>query len=234
MLFFKHYHIEGAIFDIDGTLIDSLSQYLIYFNKGLDSIGVQTISKDILFKYLGMGISLKDILRKILPDDKNNDQVAGKVAKEILDRFMKVDMEIQLLPGVREVLEFLKAENIKIGLATGRTSGIVYERNRLRTKGLERFIDTIVTSDAVEKRKPAPDVLLACARELNVNINRCLAVGDSIADILAARSAGAIPVAVATGLENSDKLKEQNPEAILETLDELVGLLKSRSEPETA
>ena len=80
MLFFKNHNIRGAIFDIDGTLIDSLSQYLICFNIGLEGIGVQPIFKDVLFKYLGMGISLKDILRNILPDDKNDDQAVDKVA----------------------------------------------------------------------------------------------------------------------------------------------------------
>ena len=85
-----------------------------------------------------------------------------------------------------------------------------------------------MTSAAVKKRKPAPDVLMACARELDVNVNKCLAIGDSVSDILAAKRAGAIPVAVATGLENSDKLKEEKPEALLEKLDELVGLLVSR------
>jgi len=234
MLFFKNYNIEGAIFDIDGTLIDSLSQYLIYFNIGLEGIGVQPISKDVLFKYLGMGISLKDILRKILPDDKNDDQVVDKVAKEILDRFIEVDMEIQLLPGVMDVLEFFKAEEIKIGLATGRTSGVAYERKRLKTKNLDQYIDTIVTSDEVENRKPSPDVITKCAARLDVSINKCLAVGDSASDILAARNAGAIPVAVATGVEKRDKLKEQNPEALLETLGELIGLLERRPGTEKA
>lgn len=234
MLFFKNHTIKGAIFDVDGTLIDSLSQYLIYFNKGLEGAGIQPISKKVLFKYLGMGISLKDILRKILPENKNNDSVADTVAKDILEQFLKVDMEIQLLPGVKDVLEFLKAANIKIGLATGRTSGKAYELNSLRSKGLDSMIDAVITSAEVEKRKPAPDILMACARELDVNVNTCLAVGDSVSDILAARNAGAIPVAVATGVEKRDKLQGQNPEAMLETLDELIGLLEHRPGAEKA
>lgn len=63
--------------------------------------------------------------------------------------------------------------------------------------------------------------------KMGVEAKRCIVVGDSVSDILAAKNAGAIPVAVCTGVDNSDKLNEQGPAAILETLDKLVGLLES-------
>lgn len=224
MLFVKNNEIEGVIFDIDGTIIDSLSLYHSCFNHGLEGVGIQSVPKDILYGYLGMSMSLKDILRKIISDDKDA-HVIEKAAEEILDQFKKVDMEIQLLPGVREIFLFLKTEKIRIGLATGRTSSATYERERLKKKGLDGFIDAIVTSAEVENRKPAPDVIIACATKLDVEINKCLAIGDSVSDIHAARSAGAIPVGVSTGIEGSSKLEEHNPEEVLEVIDKLMDLL---------
>ena len=56
MLFYKDRDIRGIIFDIDGTIIDSLSFYHQYLNQGLEKIGLQPVSKDFLFRNLGMGI----------------------------------------------------------------------------------------------------------------------------------------------------------------------------------
>lgn len=231
MLFLKNHAFNGAIFDIDGTLIDSLSKYLVCFNIELERISVQPVSREVLFGYLDMGLSLKAILTKVLPGDKHDDAIVDKLAGDILCRFMKVDMEIQLLPGVMEVLSFLKSRDIKIGLATGRTSSRAYERKRLQAQGLDSFVDTIVTCTEITKRKPAPDVLLACAAELGVPINKCLAIGDSVSDVLAAKNAGAISVGVATGLNKISNLKKQHPEIILQTLDELMDLLAAPTVP---
>lgn len=164
MLCYKNRDIGGVIFDMDGTLIDSLSSYHFYLNKSLEGIGLQPISRDLLFKYLGKGISLKDILCRIIPQGRG-DHVVETVAKEILRRFMKIDMDIPLLPGVREVFAFLKAEETRIGLATGRTSGAAYEWERLKNLGLDNFIDAIVTASEVGNRKPAPDLITECARK---------------------------------------------------------------------
>jgi phosphoglycolate phosphatase-like HAD superfamily hydrolase len=69
MLIYNDNDIRGVIFDLDGTLIDSLSSYYIYFNNGLEGIGLQPVSKGILFKFLWDVISLSGILRTIIPDD---------------------------------------------------------------------------------------------------------------------------------------------------------------------
>ena len=229
MLFFKKYGIGGVIFDIDGTLIDSLSLYHLHLNEGLEDIGLPPISKNILFEYIRMNISLKDIVRKIADGDKDT-QTIDKAVCEILDRFMEIDIEIELLPGVRDVFEFLGSMDIRIGLATGRVSSAGHEWNRLKKQGLDSLVSAVVTASEVSNRKPAPDVITKCAMEMKMPIKECLSVGDSVPDILAAKSAGAIPIAVTTGIEKSNRLNEQGPEAILETLSGLIGLLNNNPE----
>ena len=225
VLFYNSRDIRGVIFDLDGTLIDSLSLYYQCLNQELERTGLQPVSKDFLFRNLGMGISLRDMLRKIISDNRD-DEVIETIADGILEQFMKVDMEVPLLPGVNEIFSFLKTEGVKIGMATGRTSGAAYEWKRFNHIGLAEFINAIVTAAEVENRKPAPDVIAQCAKKLHVVPENCIVVGDSISDVIAARAAGAISVAVCTGVDDAEKLKEAGPEGVIERLDNMIGLLQ--------
>ncbi|MDY6972582.1 MAG: HAD family phosphatase [Thermodesulfobacteriota bacterium] len=227
MAFFNGYGVRGVIFDIDGTLLDSLSLYSSVMNRVLEGVDVSPLPKDALFKHLGIGMSLKNILRKTIFEDRGAHFI-DEVAKEILDRFIEVDMEIQLFPGVRQVFDFVRSAEIKIGLATGRTSSSAHEWKRLKEKGLDRFVDTIVTAAEVQNRKPAPDVIVECAKNMDIPAKKCVVIGDSVSDILAARAAGAIPVGVCTGVTDKDTLNAQRPEAILEELADLIGLFDIR------
>ena len=225
MLSYNDQNIEGVIFDVDGTIVDSISYYHVYFNDGLEGIGLKPISKGLLLKFLGEGISLKKILRTVIPDDRD-ENVIEMVAGEILEKFVKIDMELPLLPGVRDVFAFLKAAETKIGVATGRTSGAAYEWKRLKEKGLDGFVDVVVTASEVENRKPAPDLITECAKKLSLHPKNCLVIGDSVSDIISGKKAGAIPVAVCTGIENSETIKSQSPEAVLQSLDEIISLFE--------
>jgi len=226
MLHYQNREIKAVIFDIDGTLIDSLSMYYTCLNKELESAGFQPVSKDFLFKNLGTGASLADILRKIVPG-KERENIINVIMDRVLRRFWKTDFEVAVLPGVEETFAFLKAKGIKIGLATGRKSEVAYEWKRFEPVGLTDYIDTIVTAAEVEKRKPAPDVIIACATRLEVRPKSCLVVGDSASDIRAAKEAGAVAVGVSTGVDDIQTLKGAGAEEVLERLDlitELVGV----------
>ncbi|MBW2643604.1 MAG: HAD family phosphatase [Deltaproteobacteria bacterium] len=228
-MFYKDRDIRGAIFDIDGTIIDSPSLYHQYLNQELERIGCQLVSKDFLFRNLGMGISLRDILRKVI-SDSGKDEIVEAIADGILEQFMKVDMEIALLSGVKETFSFLKAKGVKIGLATGRTSSAAYEWKRFTHIDLAVFINAIVTAAEVDNRKPAPDIIAHCAKKLHIVPENCIVVGDSTSDVIAARVAGAIPVAVCTGVDDIEKLKEAGPEAVIERLDSLMGCFNRTKE----
>ena len=145
---------------------------------------------------------------------------------------MKAEVEeVKLFPGVRELFENLRDKGIRIGVATGRTSLPEKEWERFKRYDVDLFIDSIVTSREVEKRKPAPDAILECANRLKVPIQSCLVVGDTEADIMASRTAGAIAVAVSTGEDDYDLLERENPEFLFKALVELNTLLDKQGPP---
>jgi phosphoglycolate phosphatase len=121
----------------------------------------------------------------------------------------------------------LEDKGIKIGIATGRTSSVEDEWLRFKRLGLDGYISAIVTSREVERRKPAPDVIIECAKRMDVPIEKCIVVGDTESDIVAAKRAGAIAVAVTTGHEDKEALLRAQPEIVLRDVNDLIVYLES-------
>lgn len=224
----KSRKISAVIFDIDGTLVDSFSAYYSIFNRGISRYNLGPASRKFLANCLKESLSLGEMLRRIFSTN-GGEPLIERCKREILELFLKVEVdEVKPYPGINELLENLKDRGIKIGIATGRMSLPEDEWSRFKRFGLDRFIDAIVTSREVEGRKPAPDTIIECAKRLNVLIEECLVVGDTGSDIVAARRAGAIPVAVSRGQDNKDLLEKEKPESIFKNLNELITYLEEQ------
>lgn len=227
-IFINGRQIEGVIFDIDGTLIDSFSAFGSVFNSGINQFNLEPVSKEFLANRLTRGLNLGEILQGIFPPH-TDEATIEKCKKGILELFLKIETnEVKPFPGTKELFNHLKERGIKIGIATGRTSIPEDEWKRFKRFGLDRFIDSIVTSREVERRKPAPDAIIECAKRLNVPIEKCLVIGDTELDVIATRRAGGIPVAVLTGENNIDLLEKEKPELIFKTLNDFALFLNEQ------
>jgi HAD superfamily hydrolase (TIGR01509 family) len=214
-------HVSGVIFDIDGTLVDSFSTLVTVFNQGTSHFNLKPVTFEFLIECFKRNLSLGEILREIAAPTVD-DSVIEKWRKEILRLFLEVEAEqVKPFPGVPELFRKLKERGMKIGIATGRTSLPEYEWNRFKRFGLDRFIDALVTSREVENRKPAPDAILLCAVRLSLPVEQCLVVGDTEFDVLAAKKAGAMAVAVSTGIDDFEFLRKSDPELLFKDIGEL-------------
>ncbi|MCL5266068.1 MAG: HAD family hydrolase [Chloroflexi bacterium] len=216
---------KAVIFDMDGTLVDSLKAYQVAFNNGVAKFGLPPVALREIADRLNDGMLLEQIIVDLFPD--HDDPAFLKACREeIFSAFRDVtEDKTPLLPGTKEVLRTLRAKGMKIGLATGRTTPSERVKNWLENIGIGEFFDVIVTSDDVAERKPAPDCVVECARLLGVPTAECLMVGDSLADISAAKAAGASVVAVLTGVAGQERLSAAEPMAVLKDLYELIPLL---------
>jgi HAD superfamily hydrolase (TIGR01509 family) len=223
---FQREGLRAVIFDIDGTLVDSFSVYLKVFNEGIADYDIGPVAQDFLDNCLRNGKSLREILKVVFP--LNTDDSTIDMCQDSIKRlFRQVEPEeVRSFPGVEELFRSLKSWGVKIGIATGRVSTPEDEWRRFARLGLSNFIDAIVTSQEVLSRKPAPDVLLECARRLHVPIGACLAVGDTESDVLAAKRAGATAAYVRTGAEDADAIAKAGPDIILENTYDLLAVLK--------
>lgn len=228
MLFVNGRQIIGAIFDIDGTLVDTFPAFTSVFNKGISQFDLRPVSQQFLIQTLRKGGNLEDLLRTIFPLP-TDESLIERCKGEILQHFLKIEAsEVKPFPGINELFDRLKKGGIKIGIATGRMSKPEKEWDRFKRFGLEGFIDSIVTSREVASRKPAPDAIVECARRMNVPIQNCLVVGDTEDDVMAARKAAGIPVAILAGEDHLDISESEQPEFIFKNLVELTLFLEEQ------
>lgn len=177
--------IEAVIFDLDGSLVDSM-----------------WVWKSIDVEYLGkFGIDLPDNLQQCIEGKsfsetafyfKERFRIPDKLEtiKDDWNRMAwdKYTHEVPLKEGVRELLEYCKNKKIKLGIATSNSRELV--ENIVMVHGLEQYFDCIMTGCDVAKGKPSPDIYLAVANELQIPFENCLVFEDIIPGIQAGKAAG--------------------------------------------
>jgi phosphoglycolate phosphatase len=230
MLFVNGKKIRGIIFDIDGTLVDTFPAFTSVFNKGISRFDLRPVSQQFLTQSVRKGATLEDLLRMIFPLPTDA-LLIERCKGEILQHFLTIEAsEVKPFPGIQELFGHLQDRGIKIGIATGRMSMPEKEWDRFKGFGLAKFIDSIVTSREVARRKPAPDAIAACAKRMNVPIEACLVVGDTEDDVIAARKAGGIPVAMLAREDHLDMSESEQPEFIFANLIEFTLFLEKQEQ----
>jgi pyrophosphatase PpaX len=132
--------------------------------------------------------------------------------------------QIQPLPGCVDLLQQLHARGHRLGIATSSGRALPY----LDRWGVRPLFQAIVGREDVRRRKPHPDVVLHCLRQLELESDDALYVGDSPIDIEAGRAAGLFTVGVLTGTSGRELLASVSADHILESAPELLGLLEYR------
>src|SRR5580698_7525322 len=219
------------LFDLDGTLIDSVYQHVLAWREALEHTGME-LSVWRIHRRIGMsgGLFVNALLR----------EVGGNLASVDSERLQRVHSEaykrlvsqVRPLPGARELLDVLAAERVPHAIAT---SGML-DTARLSLEMLGVRADLpVITRDQVRYAKPDPDLFLAAADRLGVPIERCVVVGDSIWDLLAAQRARALGVGLLSGGYGQEELERagaycvyEDPRDLLEHLDKL-GVRRQRA-----
>jgi HAD superfamily hydrolase (TIGR01549 family) len=195
--------LPAVLFDLDGTLIDSVYQHVQAWHETLRDAGITTpIWK--IHRRVGMsGKSfLREMLREIAPKRRGMRLTALEKGHD--KRFGRMIPTLKALPGANELLQHLHRSGVRIAIAT--------TGNRKQTLLLLRKLrlpsgTPIVTGDDVEHAKPSPDIFVAAAQSLKVPIHDCIVVGDSVWDLLAAGRKGALGVGLLSGGYGPDELE---------------------------
>ena len=209
---------DAILFDLDGTLVDTVADRIEAWVETLDEAGFPT-SRERLAPLIGL--DGKRLAREIaalagvtLDDDRAEtiDQRSGEL-------FERLNVAPRALPGVREVVTAMQARGIKWAIATSsRKAQVVASVTAL---GLAAE-PTIVDASHVLHAKPAPDLLLRGAEDLGVQPGRCWYVGDSTWDMVAAVAASMIAVGVTAGAAlDVAALREAGAAAVVDSLLEL-------------
>lgn len=217
--------LNGVIFDLDGTLIDSLTAYTMAFNRTVDRHRLLPINLREMTDLLNQFISLDEMLYRTYPNLSAEER--AMFMTEMRNEFIALAPDhITLQPYAKEVLGELREQGMKIGIATGRMSDGSSKWRELRNLRIDDLIDAVVTAGET-RPKPDPASLIKCVFDLGLTPDACVFVGDSRADIIAARSAGVISIAIPTGVASRQDLAEEQPQYIIDSLAMLPGQLSA-------
>jgi HAD superfamily hydrolase (TIGR01509 family) len=213
--------VRALIFDLDGTLVDTVYAHVVTWQRALAEAGLP-IEAWKIHRRIGMsgGLFTRAVAREV-----GRPLTAGE-AEEIQRRhgelFRELLPERRPLPGAVELLAELRELGVAYGIATsGRRPEI---DSSLEVLGVGEDA-VVVERGRVQRAKPEPDLFLACAEQLGIHPDECFVVGDAVWDLLAARRAHMLSIGLLSGGYGEDELIRAGAFRVYRDADELRGSL---------
>jgi HAD superfamily hydrolase (TIGR01509 family) len=212
------------LFDLDGTLVDSVYQHVLAWREALEQAGIE-LAVWRIHRRIGMsgGLLANNLLRE------TGHQITAREAAQLqrvhAEAYLRQISQVRPLPGSRELLAYLSKIAVPWAIATSGRMESAGPALKILGVGEDAMV---VTRDQVQHAKPDPDLFLAAAERLGVEISDSFVVGDSVWDLLAARRARALGIGLLSGGYGREELERagayrvyQDPADLLKHLDEV-------------
>ncbi len=196
-------HLQAVLFDLDGTLVDSVESIVRSFTHATQSLLGTTVAREAIVATIGR------------PLEPTFEALAPGRGAELLQTYRAYlnehhDALVRAFPGTVELLVELRGRGYALGIVTAKSR--MQAELSFRLCALEPLVDVTVCAEDTPQLKPAPDPLLLAAARLDVAPERCLYVGDTIHDLGAARAAGMVSAAVPWGAGAHEELAALAPD----------------------
>jgi HAD superfamily hydrolase (TIGR01549 family) len=220
------------LFDMDGTLVDSVYQHVLAWKAALDAEGIE-LSVWRIHRRIGMsgGLFMNQLIRELGETDRTPELDADRVERLRLahaEAYRGYAGQIRPLPGARALLDWLTEARIPWAVAT--SGRMETARINLDALGVDPERVPVVTRDQVRYAKPDPDLFLAAAARLDAPIETAVVVGDAVWDMLAAVRCRALGVGLLSGGYGPEELRQagairvfDDPADLLLHIDEVGG-----------
>jgi HAD superfamily hydrolase (TIGR01509 family) len=211
--------IEGVIFDVDGTLTNSVEAYFELFREVTARFGIEIRKEDVL-EPMATGALIWDY---IIPQDfPDRDEKIKEFMDIVPQVYEEVFQHVYPFPGLEAVLKGLETRGVRLGALTSSRAGAV---RPLQNCSLSHYFTVIMTREDGFPLKPAPEGILECLRRMNVQANHAIVIGDTPLDIRAGQAAGTLTIGVLSGIGSYRQLEVEAPTAIIKDVSELLSLL---------
>ena len=211
-----------VMFDLDGTLMDSVPDLAAAVDKMLMLLGREPAGIARVRDWVGNGSCV--LVRRALAGGLEHEGVADELADEALALFMQAyagGHELTAVyPGVRECLDWLREREVKLAIITNKPAQFI--EPLLEEKGLGGYFDWLVGGDTLPQQKPDPAALFWVMDKAGVAAGESLFVGDSRNDVRAAKAATVRCVALTYGYNHGEPIADEQPALVLDDLRELV------------
>ena len=188
--------IKGAIFDLDGVLVDTAKYHYLAWKKLANKLGFDFTEKDNeRLKGVSRTRSL-EILLEIggIQADENQKKLWAEEKNACYVEYLKLLDQSALLEGTLEYLTSLHSRGVKISLGSASKNAPLI----LSQLGIEKCFDAVIDGNCISKAKPDPEVFITAAKALNLKTSDCAVFEDSFAGIQAAKSGGMLAIGVGT------------------------------------
>lgn len=206
---------SGFIFDLDGTLIDTIELIAQSFRHASRQILGEVLADEVLMANVGQ------------PLMKQMEVLGGKRAREWYDTYRDFnhkyhDKYIHTYDGIEELLKELRARRAEMAIVTSKSRETV--DMAFHCIPIEHYFEAVITADDTDFHKPEPHPLQLAMRRLDLIPDECVYIGDSPFDIKAGQAAGMASAGVGWGIFPTVRLKELEPDFFFEKPDEILRL----------
>lgn len=215
--------VSTVIFDVDGTLVDTVIPLRIVAERAAAPHGI-AITEAVVREALNTNHSFWDLV--LDPDRPDRRELSQALSRRAMDLWPSVVAEhARVFPDVAALVAALRARGARLGIVTG---GHGPSLAPLRDEGLLDHFEVVITAAHVARRKPDPDGLLKCLAALGVAPGDAVYVGDTPPDVEAARAAGMAAIALLAGAGDSARLSACGPDRIVASHARLLDILEIR------
>jgi len=211
--------------DVDGTLVDSVPDLAYCVDQMMLQLDLPERGEASVRQWVGNGV--EKLVQRAL-----GDCLDAKVDAELLEKAMPVFWSLYednicvrscLYDGVVEGLEYMRDEGYRLGCVTNKARSFTIPL--LEQIGIDEFFELAICGDDTANKKPDPLPLLTAAKQMNVDPDQSLMLGDSRSDVRAARAAGFQVICMSYGYNHGEDIRRYDPDAVIDSMAELKDLI---------
>ncbi len=207
---------KAVLFDMDGTVLDTLDDLADSVNRSLREFGLPEVSRFQVGQSLGNGA--KYLIRHCLPE--GSDEALCEQVLSFYKPWYDAHCRIKTKPydGILQLMEALRADGIHQAIISNKPDSAVQELAEAFFPGL---MDVVIGESPAVKRKPSPDTVLAAASQMGLMASDCVYIGDTEVDLETARNAGMDCIPVSWGFRTEEQLRAAGAEEIIRSPEDL-------------
>ena len=216
----NHTHLDAAIVDLDGTMVNTLGDFAEALNRMLADLQLPAIAPQAIENMVGKGSEhlIRSVLAHVGAADV--DAIYGQAWQRYEHHYLQLNGQFaEVYPGVLEGLQALRARGLRLACLTNKP--LSFAQPLLAQKGLAPLFEQIFGGDSFERKKPDPLPLLKTCEALGTSPARTLMLGDSSNDAQAARAAGCPVVLVSYGYNHGQPVRQVDADGFVDALTEL-------------
>ena len=211
---------KAIVFDLDGTLLDTLTDLAASTNYALRSCGMPEHSIDDVRRFVGNGVRM--LMTRAVPDGESNPRF-DEAFSVFRQHYMQHCLDTTCpYPGIMEALARLKEKGMMLAIVSNKMQAATEE---LRLHFFSQYIDVAIGESAAIRKKPAPDTVNEALRQLGISHEEAIYVGDSDVDIDTARAAMMPCASVLWGFRDRQFLLSHGATRLLSSPEELLSLV---------